>query len=168
MADTLSATILNNTYTKKDLQRRLRLLRQYLESKEYKKGSKMTLSTFLKTKETSEDDLQAMKSWGSSFWKKFNKKNLYSLLKKLKEEFEEVDVITVFSPIELDAAAREKMGNWFKKNISDNILIDLRYDPTLSIGCALVHHGRWGDFSLGYFLRDKRNDIMKIIEAYDV
>lgn len=164
-ADQLFTTILHTAYTRADLQRRIRLLREFLEKSFYSPEA-TDLTKFLLSKRATTDDIDAFLAWGDSFLDAFNKDNTYKLLNTMSEMIKSIPVISVYIPYEPVPAEVVKLGTWFRRSVGDNILLDIHTDPTLLGGCAFAWKGVYRDYSLRYYMHKRKEEISKIITDY--
>src|SRR3989338_2332956 len=167
--DTLE-TILSNTYTKKDLSHRLYLLREFLEERLFseKKNANIIyqLNEFFEKKKEKRDEFNALVAWGYDFFEIFNTENLYTKLKEIEDKVGGLPVVTVYLPIFLPIYEIPKLGDWIRKNVQAGALVDLKADPQLIGGCALVWKGTYKDYSLRYYLDKSKEAIKRVVADY--
>lgn len=156
---------LTETYTKKDISRRLRFLREYFETGFFT-ADQTEITKFLLSKHATTDDIHAFMSWGEDFYKAFNKETMYRLLNALSERMKLLPHIVLYIPYEAVPAEVNRLGKWCRQNIGDRVVVDLRTDATLLGGCAFVWKGVYRDYSLRYYMRKKQAEITKIISDY--
>ncbi len=161
----LKYVVIRTAYTKADIQRRLRLLREYLEQTHFA-GEDVELTKFLLSKRAQTDDIDAFLSWGKEFFDAFTKEKAYTLLNVIAEHMKTLPVISMYIPYEPVPAEVNKLGAWIRRNVGELVLIDLHTDPTLLGGCAFAWKGTYRDYSLRYYMQKKRDEITKIIEQY--
>ena len=153
------------SYTKTDLTRKLRVLREFLEQKYYSQGGQ-TLADFLKVANCTKEDTSALLSLKSEFYKSFTKYNSYPLLNKINRLLNKEEIIHVYLPYEMEDAEKEKLGIWFKKNVNNKVILELIVDPSLILGCAFAYKGVYHNFSLKFFINSYRQDIRKLLDRY--
>lgn len=164
--DELMHKILQNAYTKVDIQRRVRLLREYLERGFYTPDHRPDVTKFLLEKRATTDDIEAFISWGKDFFNHFTRNNTYDLLNAIIDSIRILPVVSVYIPYEPVPAEVVKLGGWFRRNVNDTVLIDLHTDPALLGGCAFAWKGMYRDYSLRYYMQKRRDEIEKIITEY--
>lgn len=162
----LMFTIIRTAYTKADIQRRIRLLREYLEQTHFTEQQDLDLTKFLLSKRAQTDDIDAFLSWGKGFFDTFTKEKAYTLLNVIGEHMKTLPVISMYIPYEPVPAEVNKLGTWVRRNVDEHVLIDLHTDPSLLGGCAFAWKGTYRDYSLRYYMQKKREEITKIIEEY--
>lgn len=158
-------TILKSTFTRNDIARRMRLLREYLEQN-YFTETKMEMTKFLLLRRATTDDINAFIGWGEEFYATFTRKNAYTLISRMLEEAKKLPVASLYIPYEPVPAEVSKIGVWFRGNVGSNVLLDIHTDPTLLGGCAIVWKGSYRDYSLRYYMLKKHQEIVKVIEEY--
>ncbi len=158
--------ILKHTYTKPDLHRRLRLVREYLEGKLFA-GASETLAGFLSANGATQEDVIEMAYWGDEFFTQFSRENVYAKLKVLADEANELPILSLYVSYEPNSYETGQLGEWCRKNVDPKLLLELHIDPIILGGCAFVWNGLYRDYSLGYYLRQKKSEIAEIFEKYE-
>jgi hypothetical protein len=158
-------TILKTSYTKNDIGRRLRLLREYME-KCFFTPIQEDMTKFLISQQATTDDIDTFIRWGDEFFKAFSKNTLYKFIIAMSEHMKAMPIVTLYIPYEPVPAEVIKIGKWFRMNVNEGVLMDLHTDPSLLGGCAFVWHGIYRDYSLRYYMLKKREAIERIIEEY--
>jgi len=155
--------LLKKSYTKAQIQRRLRILKEFVEHKVYSKTTS-TLSQFLKKEKYNESDIEVLKEMPEEIFKIFDKKNTYNTFNRLTSLLQETKPIEVYIPYEFDDKETEKLGLWFRNNVSDEAILEPHTDPALLGGCAVAMDGVYKNYSLRYYIDKYRDKIRKIIE----
>ncbi len=163
--DKMIVTILKSSYTKTDIGRRTRLLREYLE-KSFFTPEKSEMTKFLISRQATTDDIDTFLGWGEGFFRAFTKENLYSFISAVNSRMKKLPIVTLYIPYEPVPAEIIKLGRWFRGNVSEEVLVDLHTDPSLLGGCSFVYRGVYRDYSLRYYMMKKRAQIEKIITEY--
>jgi len=163
--DEIISKILTTSFTKTDINRRMRLLREYLEQV-YFKSEKMDTTKFLISRQATTDDIDVFLNWGDNFFKNFNQENIYKIITRISDVVKKMPVITIYIPYEPVPAEIIKLGRWCRKNITEGVIVDLKTEPTLLRGCALVWKGMYRDYSLRYYMMKKRGEIERVLEEY--
>jgi F0F1-type ATP synthase delta subunit len=163
--NSLIQKVIDNTYTKNDIARRTRLLREYLE-KTFFTPEMNELTKFLISRQATTDDIDTFLSWGEEFFKTFSQANIYAILSDIDERVKHAPVVVLYIPYDPVPAETIKLGKWFRRHVHDGILVDLHTDPSLLGGCAFVWKGMYRDYSLRYYMLKKREEIHKLIGEY--
>ena len=158
--------LISVSHTKIDLNRRLRVLREFLEQKYYSGGTG-DLDTFLKSANCSADDAKALSSLDRDFYKSFTKNNTYPVLNKITKLVNKEEVLHVYVPYEMSEQEKEKLGSWFKENVNGNLILEIHLDPALTLGCAFAFKGVYHNYSLKYFINNNRREIAKLMDRYE-
>lgn len=163
-------TILSNTYTKSSLLSRISLLRNFLEFQYFLPHEKQNLffllNEYITDENISRDELNALTAWDYPFYDQFTPNNLYLTLKNLGTEALRLDLVTVFLPFYASIYEVPKLGTWFRKEINEEIILDIKVDVSLIGGCALSWKGVYHDFSLRYYLEKNKNKINSMLNDY--
>jgi hypothetical protein len=167
-ADQLLETTLATTYMNADLNRRLRLLREFLEQKFFTPGDKKELDDFLAAEKVPQEEHDLIRGWGDEFFRSFTKENAYDLLEAMKVNIKNLPVLNLYVPIVPDAEGTKKIGSWVRENIDKKSLIELHVDITALGGCAFAWNGVYYDYTLKHYMHKKTDAIRKILDGYDV
>ncbi len=157
--------ILANTYTKTDLTRRSRLLREFLE-KTFFTPDEEEMTKYLISRQATTEDIDAFLTWGKDFFAAFTHENTYKILESLKNQAKSAPVVILYIPYDAVGAEVVKLGRWMRRHVHKDVLLDLHTDPTLLGGCAFVWHGVYRDYSLRYYMLKRREEIHSLIGQY--
>lgn len=160
------ATIISETYTRADLNRRLSYIRSFCEQVLFGSEVNVDLASFLKKKGATSMDISVMTGWGDDFFNFFNSKNLYKVLKSLDIDLKSLPVATIYLPYEHSAIEINKLGKWFRDSLNSDILLDIKVNQNLLGGCAFVWKGIYKEFDLHFFLQRSKEELLKIFESY--
>jgi hypothetical protein len=147
--------ILADTYTLSDLHKRIRTLKTYL------------LKILFQSSEQIDEPLQSERNWlhslGDEFYKQFNQQNIYPILEELEKELKNINILVMYLPIDPNKSQIDQIGAFLRKNYGDKFILDMKYDPQLIGGCALVWNGIYKDYSLRASIQ---NNSQKILESF--
>lgn len=153
----LLAAILKDTYSQTQLKHKLNILKSYL------------LQNFFGGKETQsleQTDLSWLKSLPSSFFKNFNKDNIYQIFTWLEKEKIKLKTLTIYLTFEPDDLSLSSIGTYARRVFGNNLLLDIKYDPNLIAGAALVWQGIYRDYSLRTGIEQKKAEILQSFKKY--
>lgn len=156
MNDVLNA-ILKDTYTLAQLKYRISILKNYLLQNLF--GSQQKVEFGVK-------DTNWLKSLPPDFYQNFNKDNVYNLLSQIEKQKEGLKNLTIYLTFEPDDPSLAQIGNYARKSFGDNLLLDIKYDPNLIAGAALVWKGVYKDYSLRAQLAEKKEQILESFKKY--
>lgn len=158
--------LLTTTYTHADILRRLDFVREFFESiyfHETKQAESPVLNgleVFLKSKHIPEEELADMLAYGPDFYSVFTAQSLYSMLKELQERADHLPTVPLYLPTDVGPAEVRRLGKWFRKNVSGQLLLVIHIDPASAGGCALVWNGRYLDLSLRFSSPEKNRKFL--------
>lgn len=185
--------ILKEAYTQTQARLRLQIFREYINFILYKNpGFKNFEESFVAFKATQKEQrVTAAIFWLSNLnpeiIEQFKNNQAQVLLTQMEQEIENAQVITIYLPFELPAetsqvetgagwflestahdlvAANMQLGRWFKTNLSEEILIDIRINTELIGGMALSYKGRYKDFSLKSQIDENKQKIIQSLSNY--
>jgi hypothetical protein len=161
----LTDKLLATAYTKGDLLRRLGVMRSFLEQL-YFTPKQLPLKEYLDQRKTSDGDAPALLGLGDQFFSAFNRENVYTMLDLMAKKVSNLPTVVVYLPGEIDSSESEKVGTWMRKNVRNDLLLDLKTDVTMVGGCGVVCEGIWHDLSLRYWMKKKQSQIIETIGKY--
>lgn len=155
--DNILSTILNNTYTLTQLNRRLRVLKAQLLKNLF--GGEVI-------SEPISDDLNWLKSLPENFLSQFNKDNVYQIFTSIETAITNLQLLTVYLAFEADNTTIEQVGNFARKIFNPSLLLDAKFDPNIIAGAALVWKGVYKDYSLRAKLKEKEGEISQSFKKF--
>lgn len=150
-------TILTNTYTVQDLHHRVRLLKSHLER---------ILFGQAHPEELSPEDLSWISSLPEIFISQFNKDNISSSFSQLEGQIKALTPLVVYLAFEPKQEQIEVIGQWFKKNLAKLPVFEIKIDPGLLGGVALVNGGVYKDYSLKSRMQEQGETILAEFKKY--
>lgn len=184
----LAEKMLAATYTKNQMRKRMRLLKDFVNFRSYqnfkeKQNLAQEITAFLAKYPLYNLDAHWLISLGEDVYKEFKELNTTNLLKQLARFLETVPTAVLFLPFELnDEIYYEKtittssksqsipvrleveIGSWFKKNISSTFLFEPSYNPDVIGGVALSWNGVYKDYSLREQVLANRERIINLFK----
>lgn len=150
-------TILTNTYTIQDLHHRVRILKSQLENKLFGQSQ---------TNEFSPDDSGWLSSMPPLFIKEFTKDNFYSSFNELEDQIKKLKPLVIYLGFEPKQQQIESIGEWLKNNLNQTKLFEIKIDPSLLGGVALVNGGVYRDYSLRTRIQEQSQTILAEFKKY--
>lgn len=150
--------ILNTTFTQAQLKKRVRLLKSYLLNILFKGSSQ--------TNDLSVEDIRWIKSLPDSLMQQFNKDNVYSIFENLEKQINELKPLTLYLAFEADEKTLQSIGTFARKTFNKTLILDIKVDPSLISGAALVWKGIYKDYSLKSKLAEKRVEISQSFKRF--
>lgn len=148
------STILKDTYSLASLKHRLRILQSYF-LKAFFGETEATADIALSTQ-----DSTWLKSLPESFYQKFNKDNVYEIFSGLEKEMENLKILNLYLSFEPDEVTANQIGSVARRTFNlPALLLDIKVDPNLIAGTALVWKGVRRDYSLKAKLEEKRQEL---------
>ena len=149
--------ILESTYTMSDLKHRVRILKNYLETKIYSKTS-------------NEEIIPADSNWIISlpkdFLDQFNKDNISDTFENLEQAINKIAPLVIYLSIDLNEQVKSKISTWLRQNLTQKIIFETRFDPSLIGGIALTFNGIYKDYSLRARINEQREIILTEFKKY--
>lgn len=149
--DNILAVILNTTYSLTQLKHRLRVLKANL------------LKTFFGgsfDEKLTAEDLNFLKSLPTNFYQQFNKNNVYNIFAAIEEQTSRHPTLTLCLAFDPDETTLTQIGQYARKTFNlSTLLLDLKLDPNLIAGAALVWKGVYKDYSLRADIESRKVEI---------
>ena len=160
--------LLNSTYTKDNLHRKIMLLEEFYGNyffKDHKDGTvKERFKNFLLDEGVGEYLRGTLLTLSDNFFATFTAENFRNSLEEIKKEEENYPHITIYVATVLPPIEVEKLGKWARSNIAPSIFLDLEIDSKAVGGCSFVWNGVYHDYSLGYYIDKNRTEIRSLLK----
>lgn len=146
--------ILQNTYSLSQLKHRLGLLKAYLEQQIFGgQTSPAALDPWINTLD-------------KNLLSGFNKDNLSLTFENLQTQISNLETLTLYLNFEPDESTLTQLGEMVRKTFGRTIMMDIKYDPNLIAGAALVWRGLYKDYSLRSKIEAKKGEILNSFQAF--
>ena len=155
--DEVLAFILKDTFTLISLKHRVRILKSYLDEKLFGKTEKELLES---------SDRDWLNSLPSQLLEKFNKDNLLSQTSELENKLKELKVLTLYLAFEVTDQAAYSLGARARALFNPTLLLDIKFNPSLVAGCALVWKGIYKDYSLRSRIDQNHEQILSSLKSF--
>ena len=142
--------ILKNTYTISQFNHRLRVLKIFLNDKLFD-GSKPV--------ELAIEDQNWLKSLPSEFFNQFNANNLLDIIQSIQQKLSQSPTLILNIAFSADDQSLSQIGEFVRKNFKSFTILDIKYNPGLISGCALVWKGIYKDYSLKAGIEAKKEEV---------
>lgn len=151
--------ILSTTYTTHQLNKRLRLLKSFLSEKVFT-NQESNKSFF------DQADSKWLGSLSSDFFKNFTAANFQDIFKQLEEQTKLITPLIIYIPADLPEEEIAKLSTNLRQNYGQNTIMDIKLDPTLLAGCALVWKGVYKDYSLRAKIAEEKDQVLTVFKQY--
>ncbi len=158
MQNTTLDTFLATTYTTSQIKRRLTALQFFLNSKIFG-GTKSLTNIVVK-------DQYWIGSLGDNFFNAFNKKTISKELRELGEDLQKVPVLTILVPVELPEDKLSELGAWVRDQFKKQLILEVKINPGLIGGCALIWKGVYKDYSVKASIQVQQKEILGNFKRY--
>lgn len=155
---TLLDYILSDTYTQTDALRRLRLIK-------YLALQKLFGSSKEKEEEISPED-SAWLSTQDKTLALLTRENVYEETEAVTDKILSINPLVVYLPFELLYQEVQKLGRRLRTTYGKNFLVEVKIDPNLIAGCALVWNGIYKDYSLRQKIQEQKEKILQVFRGY--
>ncbi len=158
--DDILTIVLQNTYSLSQLKTRLRVLKSNLLKTFFGGAQDLSGGTLSTT------DLNWLQSLPPIFYQKFTKDNVYQIFTSLEKTILSLPVLTAYLTFEPDNISLSQLGAAARKNFFPNLLLDIKLDPNLIAGTALVWKGVYKDYSLKSKLEARKEEILQEFKKF--
>lgn len=171
MLNDIFQELLKNTYTTDALYQRIRLLKEYYEVRMYSQDAQeknMTIEFFCNEKKADSDTSSALKNWEQYFHEHTSgaEENIQTL-HELEQHIHTLPSVVVYLPLIFADDEIAKIAGWFRSNVRKDMILEVKIDANVTGGCAFIWNSTYYDFSLRYFMRKERAQLVSMLNAYD-
>lgn len=170
-SEILVKNILLHSYTKTHAQRCLYLFRKALESILFaeKQASKEITESFLQyVKSTvAEEERFFFLGWSTSFLSSLTQENFSKLLSETEEKLNAIMTIPVWVAYTPGQEIEKKIHVFLSQKIKQDFFVIFNLDEDSIGGFIFEYRGEVFDYSLRKVVRDKKEEIEKIVSAYE-
>lgn len=165
--DKLLSAILKSAYTQAQAHRAVALLRSYLEQHFYNSDNQLDPQAYFLNLKLSPDDQLLIKGWPDEVYQFFKSPDLvYPTLHALTQALDSLPRLDLYLPFAPTPEGLIRYGSWLRKEIDEQLVIDIRLDPLTFGGCAVVWRGIRHDLSLSYWLLHGQTEVQQLIDHY--
>lgn len=157
--------VLSNSYTRRDITRRLTILRQYLEAIHFS-GNKAKPGDILSSITQEESDRDAVLAWKFGSTGDFGRTHMYKTLEAIRKAIEALPTVLLYLAYLPDEKSLTELGRWVRKNVGDTTLLDIRFDAGAVGGARIAYEGKFGDYSLHRTFEQHRADIDSVLRRF--
>ncbi len=160
MEDQLYKSIISNTYTAREFQKRLRVLKGYL------------LITLFggQSKDADQAEIDQESRWiqtlDRSLLNQINSKNFYPLFESLDKKIKSVRLLTIYISFDMPKDEVARLGQTLRQTYGADFLFDVRFDPNVIGGVALVWNGIYKDYSVRSNIDGKKAEILTAFRKF--
>jgi len=158
--------LLARTYTSDQLVERLGLLRDHYGAVLFKGASPVAFEEML-SPETDAYTRGVLRELIKAFARaEITDSQLYQAIPEIEWEVSRLPTTTVYVPVRFPPEELERLGQWFRTHVQPNILLTVRVDARVAGGCAVVWNNHYHDFSLRYYMRKHRAEIVSMFDRH--
>lgn len=160
-------TILTScTYSRADLGYRIGLVREFLEHVFFTVHSttvtKEALESFEK-KGRSISDIEFLRTLPLTFFSPFTQESFYDDLQEILKESRALPTLSLATSVSFDLQGRQALGEWARKEIGNEVLLELSVDAAISVGCQIVWKDQLHDFGFDHYVEKAGTDLTTVL-----
>lgn len=157
MNDQILNIILKDTYTLSSLKHRVRILKSHLNKKFFGEAEKEPLE---------DSDAKWLDSLPPQFFEKFTKDNALSEISELDGKINQIKPLTLYLAFEVNEQVSLAIGLRVRELFQPDVLLDIKLNPALLAGCALVWKGIYKDYSLKAMIEARKTEILESFKKF--
>lgn len=160
--DTIFAQILTSTYTLNQVQRKIRILKEFFYQKLYTNQE-------YKTDDLRTEDLtyvKWIKTLDPALVSQITQTNFNKIFTTLDTKVASLKVLLIYVSFDMSDPTITMLGALLRSSYGPQFLFDVRYDPSLLGGCALVWNGVYHDYSLKKSIDENKDKILGEIRTF--
>ncbi|MCL4367552.1 hypothetical protein M1563_05300 [Patescibacteria group bacterium] len=144
---------ISTVYGKSEATRQLATLKSYLLNRLFSNDQSMLTSL-------EPEQIRWMQSLGEDFYQGINQTNVYQILQAIEEHLAQLEPLIIYLPFVLPDAQLPNLGKYARNLFGPECLVEIKFDPDLIAGPALVWKGVYKDYSIKQKLADHHQEIM--------
>jgi hypothetical protein len=161
----LTQTLLKGSFDRGTLLRRIGVARQYLEQVHFT-PNKQPFADWAKKEDIRAEDVSVFAGLDGPFWDSFTQENMYKSLEEIRLAIGALPAVGLYFPLTLEPTEMFKVGSWLREHVNSHVVMDVHVDESVIGGCAITASGMWRDYSVRYYMRKKRDEIVGIMDKY--
>ena len=159
----------HEAYTRSEAMRLVGLIREFISFVCFTKGQDISLAQetveeFAQNKGLADHDKQWLLKIPNDVWASFEKDTFHEVLDECIESINKQRVLAITFPVTLSPAHIQRIGEWVRQELGEDILLDTHVDPVLGVGCRLAWNSTLHDFSLAHFMSETKGNIQELIQ----
>jgi hypothetical protein len=161
------------TYRRSDFAYRLSVVREFFEyaffTKRVTHASVSLVDDFVASTSKTPAEAAFLKSLPDSFLSTVTQASFYNTLETLESDYKKLDTITLTVPVFFPENDVTEIGQWIRREIAEDLVLECTVDPAVIAGCRVVWHAHVYDFSFEhYFEKARANVRAKLVEKSGV
>lgn len=164
MIQELLDQILADTFTLAQAMKRLQVLKDLVLVKLF--SGKEELPIHITTQTQPGQQTPWITTLDSGIYKHFNRKNVYKIFQDLEIEIKKIKPLIIYLPFDVDDVNIDEIGRNARHLFGKNFLIDIKIDPSLIAGTALVWNGVYKDYSIKQKIAEDRQRILTMLKDF--
>ena len=161
----LTQAIMKGSFDKGTIIRRIGVARQYLEQV-YFTPNKQPFGEWAPKAGIKKEDISILTELDGPFWDSFTRETMYKTLDEIRDTIGALPTIGLYVPHRPKSADEVLYGEWLRSKVNPQLVMDIHVDDGVVGGCAITADGMWRDYSIRYYMRKKREDVINILTTY--
>ncbi len=157
--------ILKDTYTADSFKRRFQALRMQLSGKLYKGNDQDEIKDDVKSEK---NDLEKwLEGFDQSVLEGITSNQFSAMSEHIDKFISNLNPLTIYFVFVPEEKQIEEVGKWLRQNLkNDRLIFNVKIDPALIGGCAIVYNGVYKDYSLKEKISKNKNLLIEEFRKY--
>lgn len=155
MIDSTFTLLIQHTYVRSHLVYRISLLGEFFDFIFFTEDSSVVnsgaIDRFASQREESQQDVDFLKALPQTFMDVFTHDSFHEKLHDMSEELQKLPILSITVPVKFQLEQTDVIGEWVRKTLDNNIMLDISIDTGVSVGCRFVWKDILHDFSLEHY-----------------
>lgn len=161
--ETFLKAITANTYSRSDLAYRIGVVKEFLEYVYFTvhdtHATTAAIEPFAKDTRKPAADIAFLRTLPDEVLGAFEQNSFYDVLTDITNLSKRLPELSLTLPIVLPRDDVEAIGEWARRMINPDIVLEISVDSTLSAGCQIVWKDRLYNYTLERYLRAHREEL---------
>lgn len=155
MIDEQLTTLVHSTYRQSDMAYRIGLLKEFFEFvffvQHEESPTTESINQFIHSHRLPDSDSGFLQQQSAKFLESFSKDTFNYELDQLAIKTKHLPTLQLAVPVIFSREDVEILGQWVRKNIRKDMLLEFSIDPGIVAGCQIAWQDKLHDFSIEYF-----------------
>ncbi len=157
MTDSPFTLLVQHTNVRSHLVYRISLLGEFFDFIFFTENTSIindgSIDRFASQREESQQDIDFLKMLPQTFMNAFARDSFHEVLHGMSEELQKLPILSLTVPVKFQFEQTNAIGEWARKTLDKNVMLDISIDTNVSVGCRFVWKDVLYDFSLEHYRR---------------
>lgn len=164
---TILSIILKYSPSEGEVSRNLNMIKLFLEQYYFVEGREKnfagTLERVKDLENVTENDLKLLTEIFEEHSHYFTRETFYEALDGVAKQIYSLPKLVLQLPVRLDIENLQRIAEWVRTNVGQNVLLTIRVNPLLLVGCGIGWDSRYTEFSLDEKIQAKKAYLFSLL-----